>query len=72
MTIGEHPAQDRHSREGHAATHLEHCVAHTLRVIEAARIEREDAPVKAARRHLAEIYGVTRLNRRLERNRHSA
>ncbi|GJE15713.1 hypothetical protein [Methylobacterium marchantiae] len=72
MTNADDPAQDRRIPEGSAAIRLERCVAHTLRVIEAARVEREDAPVKAARRHLAEIYGVTRLSRRLERRRNSA
>lgn len=72
MTIAENPAQDRRPSDGAATVRLERCVAHTLRVIAAARTERDDAPVKAARRHLAEIYGVTRLNRRLERGRHSA
>ncbi|WP_019906209.1 hypothetical protein [Methylobacterium sp. 77] len=67
MTKAENPIHDRRSPDGTAALRLERCVAHTLRVIEAACVEREDAPVKAARRHLAEIYGVTRLSRRLER-----
>ncbi|WP_156465674.1 hypothetical protein [Methylobacterium sp. Leaf106] len=72
MTIAENPVQDRRPPDGAATVRLERCVAHTLRVIAAARTERDDAPVKAARRQLAEIYGVTRLNRRLERGRHSA
>ena len=67
MTIAENPVQDRRPPDGAATVRLEHCVAHTLRIIAAARTEREDEPVKAARRQLAEIYGVTRLNRRLER-----
>ncbi|KQP16777.1 hypothetical protein [Methylobacterium sp. Leaf93] len=72
MTIAENLVQDRRPPDGAATVRLELCVAHTLRVIAAARTERDDAPVKAARRQLAEIYGVTRLNRRLERGRHSA
>ena len=47
---------------------LRHSIATTLCVIAAARAEREAAPVHAARQHLAEIYGQTRLRRRLERD----
>lgn len=52
-------------------THLEQSVAAALRTIAAARIEREAPPIKAARRHLAQIYGATRLSRQRER-RHAA
>lgn len=51
---------------------LNHSVATTLLVIAAARIEREAPPVHAARRRLAQIYGATRLRRRLERERAEA
>lgn len=50
-----------------AEIRLERSVADTLRVIAAACAEREAPPVRAARRHLAEIYGATRLSRRRER-----
>ncbi|WP_232628202.1 hypothetical protein [Methylobacterium sp. Leaf118] len=46
---------------------LEHSIATTLLVIAAARAERQAPPVHAARQRLAEIYGATRLRRRLER-----
>lgn len=46
---------------------LHHSVATTLLVIAAARVEREAPPIHAARRRLAQIYGATRLRRRLER-----
>jgi hypothetical protein len=49
-----------------AEARLERSVADALRVIRAACEERNQAPVKAARRHLAEIYGATRLSRRRE------
>ncbi len=50
-----------------AKDRLEHSIAATLCVIAAARIERETAPISAARRQLVEVYGATRLRRRLER-----
>lgn len=46
---------------------LERSVADALRIIAAACAERNAAPVKAARRQLAEVYGATRLSRRRER-----
>ena len=55
-----------------AERRLERSVAATLRVIAAAQAEREAPPVHAARRHLGEIYGATRLARRMERERRSA
>lgn len=51
----------------HAQGRLEHSIATTLLVIAAARVEREAAPVHAARQRLAEVYSATRLRRRLER-----
>ncbi|KQT45342.1 hypothetical protein ASG52_14315 [Methylobacterium sp. Leaf456] len=51
----------------HAQGRLEHSIATTLLVIAAARVEREAAPVHAARQRLAEVYGATRLRRQLER-----
>lgn len=47
---------------------LHHSIATTLLVIAAARAEREAPPVHAARQRLAEVYGATRLRRRLERD----
>ncbi|MBB5760477.1 hypothetical protein ABEV34_03965 [Methylorubrum rhodesianum] len=46
---------------------LHHSIATTLLVIAAARAEREAPPVSAARRRLAQVYGATRLRKRLER-----
>ena len=46
---------------------LERSVAATLRVIAAVHAERAAPPVHAARRRLGEVYGATRLARRLER-----
>ncbi len=46
---------------------LHHSVATTLLVIAAARAERAAPPVSAARRRLAQVYGATRLRKRLER-----
>ncbi len=51
----------------HAQGRLEHSIATTLLVIAAARVERDAPPVHAARQRLAEVYGATRLRRRLER-----
>ncbi|MEE7456725.1 hypothetical protein MPAR168_01050 [Methylorubrum populi] len=51
----------------HAQGRLHHSIATTLLVIAAARVEREAPPVHAARRRLAQVYGATRLRRRLER-----
>ncbi|KQP77768.1 hypothetical protein ASF60_06660 [Methylobacterium sp. Leaf113] len=51
---------------------LERSVADALRIIAAACAERNAAPVKAARRQLAEVYGATRLSRRRERQGASA
>lgn len=67
MTSTDDAAQGWRLPDGGAEIRLERSVAHTLRVIAAACAEREAAPVKAARQHLAEIYGATRLSRRLER-----
>lgn len=53
-------------------TRLERSVADTLRVIAAVCAERDAPSVKAARRHLAEVHGATRLSRRLERRSASA
>ncbi|MDP4004589.1 hypothetical protein [Methylobacterium sp. NEAU K] len=55
-----------------AERRLERSVAAALRVIEAAHVERQAPPVHAARRRLSEVYGATRLARRLERDRRSA
>ena len=55
-----------------AEARLERSVADALRTIAAACAERNEPPVKAARRHLAEIYGATRLSRHRERRRASA
>ena len=44
---------------------LQRSVAATLRLIAAARTEREAPPVHAARQRLAAVYGETRLRRRL-------
>lgn len=55
-----------------AEARLERSVADALRIIAAACAERDAAPVKAARRQLAEIYGATRLSRQRERQRASA
>ncbi|MBY0259769.1 hypothetical protein [Methylobacterium sp.] len=55
-----------------AEARLERCVADALRIIAAACDERNAPPVKAARRHLAEIYGATRLSRQRERRSASA
>lgn len=57
----------------HAAERrLERSVSATLRIIAAAHVERQAAPVDAARRRLGEVYRVTRLARRLERERRTA
>ncbi|GJE58905.1 hypothetical protein [Methylobacterium trifolii] len=55
-----------------AERRLERSVAATLRVIAAAHTERQAPPVHAARRHLGEVYGATRLRKRMERDRASA
>jgi hypothetical protein len=49
---------------------LQQSIATTLLVIAAARAERDAPPVHAARQRLAEVYGATRLRRRLERDAH--
>ena len=51
---------------------LERSVAAALRVIAAAHVERQAPPVTAARRRLSEVYGATRLARRLEQERRTA
>lgn len=50
-----------------AERRLERSVSATLRIIDAAHVERQAPPVHAARRRLGEVYGATRLARRLER-----
>lgn len=57
-----------HLDQAHAQGRLQHSIAATLLVIAAARAERDAPPVHAARQRLAEIYGATRLKRRLERD----
>jgi hypothetical protein len=52
-----------------AERRLERSVDAALRIIAAARVERQAPPVTAARRRLSEIYGATRLARRLEQER---
>ncbi|GJD62663.1 hypothetical protein [Methylobacterium frigidaeris] len=48
-------------------SNLERSVAAALRTIAAVQAERSAAPVRSARLRLATIYGVTRLQRRRER-----
>ncbi|MGH1587175.1 hypothetical protein ACRBEV_01010 [Methylobacterium phyllosphaerae] len=55
-----------------AERRLERSVAAALRVIAAAHVERQAPPVTAARRRLSEVYGATRLARRLEQERRTA
>ena len=55
-----------------AERRMERSVAAALRVIEAAHVERQAPPVSAARRRLSEVYGATRLARRLEQERRTA
>ena len=55
-----------------AERRLERSVAAALRVIAAAHVERQAPPVSAARRRLSEVYGATRLARRLEQERRTA
>ncbi|KMO38030.1 hypothetical protein ACQVP2_32290 [Methylobacterium aquaticum] len=50
-----------------AQSNLERSVAAALRTIAAVQAERSTAPVRSARLRLATIYGVTRLQRRRER-----
>jgi hypothetical protein len=50
-----------------AENRLERCVASVLRIIDAAQIERQAPPVRAARRRLGTVHGVTRLARARER-----
>ncbi|KQP58182.1 hypothetical protein ASG40_10015 [Methylobacterium sp. Leaf399] len=47
---------------------LERSVAFALDLIATARHERDAAPVQAARRNLAAVYGLTRLRRRQEQS----
>ncbi len=69
----EFPARMPRAVDGQRAEiRLERSVAAALKAIAAACAEREAPPVKAARRHLAEIYGATRLSRHRERARASA
>ena len=49
-----------------------HVAQPRLRVIAAAHVERQAPPVSAARRRLSEVYGATRLARRLEQERRTA
>ena len=55
-----------------AERRLERSVAAALRVIAAAHVERQAPPISAARHRLSEVYGATRLARRLEQERRSA
>ncbi|KAA0123256.1 hypothetical protein CIW48_14170 [Methylobacterium sp. P1-11] len=55
-----------------AERRLERSVAAALRVIAAAHVERQAPPISAARRCLSEVYGATRLARRLEQERRTA
>ena len=55
-----------------AERRMERSVAAALRVIAAAHDERQAPPVSAARRRLSEVYGATRLARRLEQERRTA
>ena len=55
-----------------AERRMERSVAAALRVIAAAHDERQAPPVSAARRRLSEVYGATRLARRLEQDRRTA
>lgn len=57
---------------GADVTRLERSVARTLHLIATACDERAAPPIRAARRNLAEVYGATRLRRRLERARLTA
>lgn len=50
-----------------AECRLERSVSAALRIIVAAHVERQAPPVHAARRRLGEVYGATRLVRRLEK-----
>lgn len=65
---GSNPIGADNLDRAHAQGRLDQSIATTLLVIAAARVEREAAPVHAARQRLAEIYGATRLRRRLERD----
>ncbi len=51
------------------AIRLQLSVAAALQAIATVRAEREAPATHAARRHLGEIHGVTRLRKRLERER---
>ncbi len=55
-----------------AERRLERSVSAALRVIAAVHVERQAPPVHAARRHLGEVYGATRLARRREQDRRTA
>ena len=55
-----------------AERRMERSVAAALRIIEAAHVERQAPPISAARRRLSEVYGATRLARRLEQERRTA
>ncbi|KST58004.1 hypothetical protein AO398_23555 [Methylobacterium sp. GXS13] len=55
-----------------AERRLERSVDSALRVIAAAHVERQAPPVSAARRRLSEVYGATRLAKRLAREQRSA
>ncbi|TXN02318.1 hypothetical protein FV242_15145 [Methylobacterium sp. WL64] len=57
---------------GSAERRLERSVDAALRVIAAAHVERQAPPISAARRRLSEVYGATRLAKRLEREQRSA
>ncbi|AIQ92210.1 MULTISPECIES: hypothetical protein [Methylobacterium] len=63
---------NHHDAAAQAERRLERSVAAALRVIAAAHVERQAPPVSAARRRLSEVYGATRLARRLEQERRTA
>ncbi|MBP1181896.1 hypothetical protein [Methylobacterium sp. PvR107] len=63
---------DIHQDAARVERRLERSVAAALRVIAAAHVERQAPPVSAARRRLSEVYGATRLARRLEQERRTA
>ncbi|TNC15069.1 hypothetical protein FF100_05755 [Methylobacterium terricola] len=59
--------QTARTMRGDETAALERSVAAALRTIAAAQAERSAPPVRSARLRLATIYGVTRLQRRRER-----
>ncbi|MDP4022746.1 hypothetical protein Q8W71_08935 [Methylobacterium sp. NEAU 140] len=64
---------DIDTAERRTAEHrLARSVAATLRIIDAAQVERQAPPVRAARERLGAVYGATRLARARERARRTA